>query len=81
MLYYLIKKEQVMFAIRLPEQLEERLESLAKRTGRTKTFYAKKAIEQIVEDMEDYLFAEKRLRENNPSATLSEVGKRLGLDD
>ena len=35
-----------MLAIRLDKELEERLDALAKRTGRTKTYYARKAIEQ-----------------------------------
>jgi RHH-type rel operon transcriptional repressor/antitoxin RelB len=30
-----------MLAIRLPEKIEKRLERLAKRTGRTKTYYAR----------------------------------------
>jgi predicted transcriptional regulator len=29
-----------MLAIRLPEKIEKRLDRLAKRTGRTKTYYA-----------------------------------------
>ncbi|RDJ93257.1 TraY domain-containing protein, partial [Lacticaseibacillus rhamnosus] len=33
-----------MLAIRLPETIEKRLEKLAKKTGRTKTFYAREAI-------------------------------------
>lgn len=33
-----------MLAIRLPEEIEERLDKLAKRTGRSKTFYAREAI-------------------------------------
>ncbi len=33
-----------MLAIRLDPKIEKRLEALAKRTGRTKTFYAREAI-------------------------------------
>jgi len=33
-----------MLAIRLPKDIENRLTDLAKKTGRTKTFYAKEAI-------------------------------------
>jgi RHH-type transcriptional regulator, rel operon repressor / antitoxin RelB len=35
-----------MLAIRLPASIEKRLERLAKRTGRTKTYYAREAILQ-----------------------------------
>jgi|SRR5271170_7362959 len=50
-----------MLAIRLPETIEKRLERLAKRTGRTKTFYAREAILQHLEDLEDIYLAEKEL--------------------
>ena len=33
-----------MLAIRLPEDLESRLDKLANKTGRTKTYYAREAI-------------------------------------
>ena len=33
-----------MLAIRLPANIEKRLDRLAKRTGRTKTYYAREAI-------------------------------------
>lgn len=42
-----------MLAIRLPEETEKRLAELAKKTGRTKTFYAREAIEKHLEDLED----------------------------
>ena len=47
-----------MLAIRLPAAIEKRLEKLAKRTGRTKTYYAREAILQHLEDMEDIHLAE-----------------------
>jgi RHH-type rel operon transcriptional repressor/antitoxin RelB len=34
-----------MLSLRLPEELEDRLEKLAETTGRTKTYYAREAIE------------------------------------
>ena len=42
-----------MLAIRLPTDIEERLDRLAKATGRTKTFYAREAILEHLEDLED----------------------------
>jgi RHH-type rel operon transcriptional repressor/antitoxin RelB len=47
-----------MLAIRLPQSIEKRLEKLARRTGRTKTFYAREAILQHLEDLEDLYLAE-----------------------
>jgi len=42
-----------MLAIRLPQSIEKRLEKLARRTGRTKTFYAREAILGHLEELED----------------------------
>jgi RHH-type transcriptional regulator, rel operon repressor / antitoxin RelB len=50
-----------MLAIRLPETIEKRLGRLAKRTGRTKTYYAREAILQYLDDLEDIYLAEKEL--------------------
>ena len=74
-----------MLAIRLPESIEKRLEKLAKRTGRTKTFYARQAILQHLEDLEDIYLAEKRLAAIRSGRTrtipLQEVMRRYGLED
>jgi RHH-type transcriptional regulator, rel operon repressor / antitoxin RelB len=61
-----------MLAIRLPEDIERRLASLAAKTGRTKTFYAKEAILEHLDAMEERYLAISRLE--NPS-------KRWSLDD
>ena len=52
-----------MLAIRLPKEIEARLEALAAATGRTKTFYAREAILEYIEDLEDLYLAEQRLIE------------------
>lgn len=49
-----------MLAIRLPEEIEKRLNVLAKATGRTKTFYAREAILNHLDNLEDIYLAEKR---------------------
>lgn len=50
-----------MLAIRLPEEIESRLENLAKATGRTKTYYAREAIVEHLDDLEDIYLAEQTL--------------------
>ncbi len=74
-----------MLAIRLPAELEARLDALAKRTGRTKTFYARQAISEHIGDLEDLYEVEKRYEDfvakGGKSYTLDEVEKELGLDD
>jgi len=69
-----------MLTVRLSPKLEARLNRLAKRTGRTKAYYAKKAIEEFLEDQEDYFIALSRLEEKLPGIPLEEVVKKLGLE-
>jgi RHH-type rel operon transcriptional repressor/antitoxin RelB len=73
-----------MLAIRLSPETERRLDALAEATGRTKTFYARKAIEDALDEMEDIYLAESRLealREGRSRRyTLEEVEKDLGLE-
>lgn len=65
-----------MLAIRLSDETEKRITDLAQRTGRSKSYYVRKAIESFLEDQEDYLSAISRLEERNDRVTLEEV-KRL----
>jgi RHH-type rel operon transcriptional repressor/antitoxin RelB len=69
-----------MLSVRLPLKLQARLNRLAKRTGRTKAYYAKKAIEEFLEDQEHYFIALARLEEKLPGIPLDEVVKKLGLE-
>ena len=74
-----------MLAIRLPAEIEERLETLAKSTGRTKTFYAREAILEHLDDLEDLYLAEDRLIKlragSSQTVPLEEVMKRYGVED
>jgi len=62
-----------MLALRLPPEIEKRLDDLAKKTGRTKSYYARQAILEHLEDMEDIALAEERLK--------SDDGVRIALED
>ncbi len=68
-----------MLAIRLSPEIEERLTNLAKRTGRTKTFYAREAILEHLEDLEDTYLAEKRLARPAKIHSAEDVKRELGL--
>jgi RHH-type transcriptional regulator, rel operon repressor / antitoxin RelB len=72
-----------MLAVRLEKELEDRLERLASRTGRTKTFYAREAIEAHLDDLEDFYLAEERLRHfrDEDAVSLADLKADLGLDD
>jgi len=51
-----------MLSLRLPKDLEDRLDAMAKKTGRTKSYYARLAIIEKLEDLEDIYLAEERMR-------------------
>ena len=74
-----------MLAIRLPAEVERRLDALAKATGRTKTFYAREAILEHLDNLEDLYLAEQRLIDARAGKTaavpLEDVMKRYGLAD
>lgn len=73
-----------MLAIRLPAEVESRLDALARATGRTKTFYAREAIVEYLDDLEDVYLAEQRLIDIRAGKTravpLEDVMKRYGME-
>jgi RHH-type rel operon transcriptional repressor/antitoxin RelB len=72
-------------SLRLPEELAARLDRLSKKTGRSKSFYMLEAIQERMEDLEDWYLAEERMiahrKGRSKSYTLDEVERRLGLVD
>ena len=74
-----------MIAVRLPKEMEQRLNMLAQETGRTKTFYVQKALEEHLDDLEDQYLAESIMaRVSSGQERLysqQEVEAMLGLDD
>jgi RHH-type rel operon transcriptional repressor/antitoxin RelB len=70
-----------MLALRLPHEIENRLAALAKKTGRTKSYYVREALVEYLADLEDHYLAKERLNENRPSIPLDDVERELGLAD
>ena len=70
-----------MLAIRLPDDIELRLASLAAETGRTKTALAREAILEYIDDLEDLYLAESRARLNRKAISMEELERELGLAD
>ena len=72
-------------SLRLPDDLGERLNALAQRTGRSKTFYIVEAIKEHLDELEDVYLAEQRLTDIRAgrSRILSseEVEDMLHVDD
>ena len=71
-------------SLRLPENLSKRLTKLAKRTGRTKTFYMIEAIREHLDELEDLYLAEQRLialhEGRSRTYSLEEVVRDLDLE-
>jgi len=72
-----------MLAVRLDPDLEARLTAVAKRTGRSKSYYARKAIAEMIEELEDIALLEEALKDYDPSKNvpLDQVMRDLGLED
>lgn len=68
-------------AVRLPQDLAAELEQLARETGRSKSYYARQAIIEFLEDRADYLRAVATLEKQEPRLTLAQAKKALGLED
>jgi RHH-type transcriptional regulator, rel operon repressor / antitoxin RelB len=83
---YRFDKENVMpTSIRLPDDIERRLDFLARQTGRAKAFYIREMILEKIDDIEDYYLAAsvlERVRKGKET-TLNpgEMRKDLGLED
>ena len=66
--------------MRISRTLDQRLDVLAAQTGRRKSFYASKAIERYLEDLEDYHAAKKALKKSKRSYSVEDLARKLGLD-
>ena len=73
------------YSIRLPHEIEKRLDKLSIETGRSKSFYVKEAIIDHLDDIEDIYLAEKRLERilsgRTQTVPIKEVMKRYGMDN
>jgi RHH-type transcriptional regulator, rel operon repressor / antitoxin RelB len=66
-----------MLTVRLPTNIEKRLDLLVKRTGRTRNFYVRQAILRHLEDLEDYYLATRRLCRKAARVTLEELEREV----
>jgi RHH-type rel operon transcriptional repressor/antitoxin RelB len=74
-----------MVAVRIPKEIEERLDRLAKKTGRTKTYYVREAILEHLDELEDIYLAEQVLVDvksgKESTVGLDELISKYGLED
>jgi RHH-type rel operon transcriptional repressor/antitoxin RelB len=71
-----------MLAVRLDPDLEARLDAVARRTGRSKSYYAREALREKIEELEDIALLEEALRHPDAGKTISleQMKRELGLD-
>ena len=71
-----------MLAVRLDPDLEARFNAVAKRTGRSKSYYAREALREKIEELEDIALLEEALRDPDigQRISLEEMVRELGLD-
>ena len=70
-----------MLGVRLSPDLEKRLAAVAKKSGRSKSYIARKAIEEKIEDMEDLAAAIAALEDPGENISMQEMMRRLGVED
>jgi RHH-type rel operon transcriptional repressor/antitoxin RelB len=73
------------YSIRLDDDLDARLERIARLTGRSKSFYVRQALEEQIEDLEDLYLARKvakRVADGRERLIpLDELERELGVED
>ncbi len=69
-----------MVCVRLSPEVAKRLERLARRTGRSKSYCVREAILEHLDEMEDRYVAIERLEKPARRWTLDELERDLGLD-
>ena len=74
-----------MMTIRLPENMDKRLSEMEKETHRSKSYYVKQAIEEFLEEREDYLLAlaamERFEKGEEKAIPFEEILKKYGMED
>ena len=75
------QKRFQMLGVRLDPETEARLEQLCAETSHTKSYYAKKALIEYLDDREDYLLGLSVLEKNEKTISLNSLEKKLGLAD
>ncbi len=68
-----------MLAIRLDPEIEQRLATLARLTGRTKSYYVREAILEHLEDLEDAYLVAQRMEHPGRFYSAEEVKREVGL--
>jgi len=78
-LLHIIQVMSEAVSLRLPEDIAKRLNKLAKTIERSKTYIIRKALQEYIDEYEDYLIAMHRLSDKeNVIITQEELVSKLG---
>jgi RHH-type transcriptional regulator, rel operon repressor / antitoxin RelB len=69
----------MLVTVRLDKNLAKRLNDLASETHRSRSYYIKMAINDYLNEREDYLLALAAFEKKEPITSIEEVKKELGL--
>ncbi len=79
------EKSDQLIGIRIPKSVKDRLDTLARTTGRSRTFYIRQALIEHLDDLEDMYLAQQvlsRVKEGEEEVySLDDVARDLELDD
>lgn len=71
--------------VRFPEDLDKRLDNLARITKRTKSYFIREALEKYIDELEDIYLAETEyeefLKSKLESVSIEEMERHLGMED
>ena len=73
-----------MLSLRLPDETKARLDKLSARTRRPVSMYVREALDEYLDDLEDYYLGMQSLeqtRRTGVTYSLDEMRERLGLHD
>lgn len=68
-----------MLSVRLTPEQEKALEQLAAETGRNKSYYVKRALDEFLESRADYLLALAAIERDERRFSSADVRRELGL--
>ncbi len=71
----------IMLAVRLPDDIEKRLNALAQKTGRTKTYYVREAVVDHIDDLEETYLAIERLEKPAKRWSLEDLEQEIDLEN
>jgi RHH-type transcriptional regulator, rel operon repressor / antitoxin RelB len=79
------QRRAAVIAVRVPKDIEDRLDRLAKKTGRTKTFYVREAILEHLEELEEVYLAQQVLEDlkagKEKTVSIEDVIQKYGMED